>query len=88
MVLLSAPFPFAFLQLCVYLFVEIIYHLWAAISIGLGWRREEFGEVFDRPWLSSSMHEFWVRHYLPFYFFSFFPFTVLSTRWPERSWRF
>lgn len=50
-----------------YLFVEIIYHAWAAASIALGWAPQEFGEVFDRPWLASSLHDFWGRRWHPLF---------------------
>ena len=64
MLILPLPTP---RQLCVYLFVECIYHSWAALSIALGWAPSEFGEIFDRPWQAESMHDFWGKRWHPLF---------------------
>lgn len=40
--------------LCVALFVDLIYQLSGAVSVGfLGWDRKTFPETFDKPWSST-----------------------------------
>ncbi|KAL7413706.1 hypothetical protein BDY24DRAFT_414847 [Mrakia frigida] len=51
---------------CVYLFVELVWHGNAAIFVGLlGWDRTTMSEIFDRPWKSTSVHDFWARRWHP-----------------------
>ncbi|CED83776.1 hypothetical protein [Phaffia rhodozyma] len=65
----------AFFGFCVYLFVEALYHQAASILISLGWPVSSFGEIFEKPWMASSVHEFWGKRWHPvftptFHFYS------------------
>lgn len=44
----------SFSKICVYLFVESLYHSASFILISLGWPIQAFGEIFYRPWMATS----------------------------------